>query len=73
MIVAAEKCWDSTKSLVGLSLQVFQCNSSTNKMSLSFYVTHILPVGLPMALSMQFGNTAYLFLSVSFIEMLKVR
>ncbi|DBA79296.1 TPA: hypothetical protein ACH3X2_007815 [Trebouxia sp. C0005] len=51
--------------------QVCSLQSSKNTVSPKYYMAHILPVGLPMALSMQFGNTAYLFLSISLIEMLK--
>ncbi len=52
-------------------LQILQINSKTSSTSLRFYMTHVLPVGLPIPLSMHFGNTSYL--PVSFIEMLKVR
>ncbi|KAK9835408.1 hypothetical protein WJX81_007686 [Elliptochloris bilobata] len=37
----------------------------------NFYVTRILPVGFFMALTLQFGNLVYLYLTVSFIQMLK--
>lgn len=33
----------------------------------------IVPIGLMFALSLCCGNVAYLYLSVSFIQMLKVR
>jgi len=36
-----------------------------------FYITHILPVGLCMALTLHFGNLVYLHLTVSFIQILK--
>jgi Triose-phosphate Transporter family len=39
--------------------------------SLHFYITRILPVGLCMALGLHFGNLAYLHLTVSFIQILK--
>ena len=58
---------------MGVAAQVCSLQSSKNTVSPKYYMAHILPVGLPMALSMQFGNTAYLFLSISLIEMLKVR
>mmetsp|Transcript_27077 Transcript_27077/g.68122 ORF Transcript_27077/g.68122 Transcript_27077/m.68122 type:complete len:400 (+) Transcript_27077:201-1400(+) len=35
------------------------------------WITHMLPVGLFMALSLQLGNYAYLELTVAFIQMLK--
>ena len=38
----------------------------------NFYVTRILPVGFFMALTLHFGNLVYLYLTVSFIQMLKV-
>lgn len=38
-----------------------------------FYLERILPVGLFMALTLHFGNIVYLYLTVSFIQMLKVR
>ena len=37
-----------------------------------FYLTRIMPIGLFMALTLFFGNVVYLYLSVSFIQMLKV-
>ncbi len=36
------------------------------------YATHVMPVGLSMALSLFFGNLSYLYLSMSFIQILKV-
>ena len=54
-------------------IQVLGLTDRKSNISLRFYLVQILPVGLPMALSLQFGNTAYLYLSVSFVEMLKVR
>lgn len=36
-----------------------------------FWLTRILPVGLFMALTLHFGNVVYLYLTVSFIQMLK--
>lgn len=41
-------------------------------MTLRFYMLRIMPVGLFMALTLHFGNTVYLYLTVSFIQMLKV-
>ena len=38
-----------------------------------FWATRILPVGLFMALTLHFGNVVYLYLTVSFIQMLKAR
>lgn len=42
-------------------------------MTMRFYMLRIMPVGLFMALTLHFGNTVYLYLTVSFIQMLKVR
>ena len=38
-----------------------------------FYLRRILPVGLFMALTLLCGNLVYLYLTVSFIQMLKAR
>lgn len=38
-----------------------------------FYFTKIMPIGLFMAATLHFGNLVYLYLTVSFIQMLKVR
>ena len=40
--------------------------------TLRFWCTRILPVGLFMALTLHFGNLVYLYLTVAFIQMLKV-
>lgn len=37
-----------------------------------FYCKSILPIGLFMALTLFFGNKAYLYLTMSFIQILKV-
>jgi drug/metabolite transporter (DMT)-like permease len=42
-----------------------------NKVSIRVYLTKILPISLCFALSLTFGNKAYIYLSVSFIQMLK--
>lgn len=42
-------------------------------MTWRFWLARILPVGLFMALTLHFGNIVYLYLTVSFIQMLKVR
>ena len=39
----------------------------------NFYLRRILPVGLFMALTLLCGNLVYLYLTVSFIQMLKAR
>ncbi|KAF8062808.1 sugar phosphate/phosphate translocator [Scenedesmus sp. PABB004] len=45
--------------------------SGGGRVSLRFYLTHFMPTGLFQALSMALGNTAYLHLSVAFVQMLK--
>ena len=42
------------------------------KMSMSIYLKAIIPIGLCFSLSLWFGNLAYLYLSMAFIQMLKV-
>ena len=37
-----------------------------------FYFTKLMPIGLFMAATLHFGNLVYLYLTVSFIQMLKV-
>lgn len=37
-----------------------------------FYFTKIVPIGLFMALTLHFGNLVYMYLTVAFIQMLKV-
>ena len=39
--------------------------------SMKWYVTHVLPIGAFAAISLALGNYTYLYLSVSFIQMLK--
>lgn len=42
-------------------------------MTVRLYMRTIVPIGLMFSLSLSCGNLAYLYLSVSFIQMLKVR
>jgi len=44
----------------------------TVKMTGRVYVRAILPIGFLFSLSLIFGNLTYLYLSVAFIQMLKV-
>lgn len=53
-------------------LQVLRVVEIKRKMTIRFYMLRIMPVGLFMALTLHFGNTVYLYLTVSFIQMLKV-
>ena len=54
------------------NVQVFRLVEVKHKMTSHFYLTRIMPIGLFMALTLFFGNVVYLYLSVSFIQMLKV-
>lgn len=54
-------------------MQVFKVVEAKKQVTGKFYVTRILPVGFFMALTLHFGNVVYLYLTVSFIQMLKVR
>lgn len=53
-------------------MQVLHVVEIKRKMTMRFYMLRIMPVGLFMALTLHFGNTVYLYLTVSFIQMLKV-
>lgn len=52
--------------------QVFRIVEVNKVLTWRFYAARILPVGLFMALTLHFGNIVYLYLTVSFIQMLKV-
>lgn len=45
----------------------------TTTITQQFYISKIMPVGLFMAATLFTGNQVYLYLTVSFIQMLKVR
>lgn len=51
--------------------QVFKFVEAKRTMTYRFYCTRILPVGFLMALTLLFGNLAYLYLTVAFIQILK--
>ena len=53
-------------------MQVFKFVDAKHTMTWHYYVTKIMPVGLFMALTLYCGNVVYLYLSVAFIQMLKV-
>lgn len=53
-------------------MQVFRWVEVRRQLTWRFWLTRILPVGLFMALTLHFGNVVYLYLTVSFIQMLKV-
>ena len=53
--------------------QVLRIVPTKSAVSPRFYLTRIMPIGLGMSLALLFGNLVYLQLSMSFIQMLKVR
>lgn len=53
-------------------MQVLRIVPTKSAVSLRFYLTRIMPIGLGMSLALLFGNLVYLQLSMSFIQMLKV-
>lgn len=53
-------------------MQVFKLVDIKHHMTSRYYLTRIMPVGLFMALTLYCGNVVYLYLSVAFIQMLKV-
>lgn len=53
--------------------QVLRVVEVKRTLTWTFYVQRILPVGFFMALTLHFGNLVYLYLTVSFIQMLKAR
>ncbi|KAG1666513.1 hypothetical protein FOA52_014410 [Chlamydomonas sp. UWO 241] len=67
----------STLGMLGSSVLSFMCChvfrivKCEAQMSLNFWITRILPVGLCMALTLWCGNEVYLHLTVAFIQMLK--
>ena len=54
-------------------VQVIKVVDVKRTLTWKFYIMRILPVGFFMALTLHFGNTVYLYLTVSFIQMLKAR
>ncbi|KAL3152679.1 hypothetical protein ABBQ38_012274 [Trebouxia sp. C0009 RCD-2024] len=54
-----------------IACKVFHVVEIKRTMTVRFYMLRIMPVGLFMALTLHFGNTVYLYLTVSFIQMLK--
>ena len=53
-------------------MQVIKVVEVNRVLTWRFYFARILPVGFFMALTLHFGNIVYLYLTVSFIQMLKV-
>lgn len=59
-------------AITGSNTKVLKVVEANKQLTWSFYLTHIMPVGLFMALTLAFGNLVYLYLTVAFIQMLKV-
>lgn len=66
------KCIVSHAYIIMLLVQVFKLVEAKKTVTPRFYLMRIMPVGLFMALTLHFGNLVYLYLTVSFIQMLKV-
>ncbi|XP_048134232.1 probable sugar phosphate/phosphate translocator At2g25520 [Rhodamnia argentea] len=58
-------------SLAYLLVRVFQVVEPVTTMTGEFYLKNVVPIGALYALSLWFSNSAYIYLSVSFIQMLK--
>lgn len=55
------------------AVQVLKLVKVDRVLTWRFWFVRILPVGFFMALTLHFGNIVYLYLTVAFIQMLKVR
>ncbi|KAF8042746.1 hypothetical protein BT93_A1161 [Corymbia citriodora subsp. variegata] len=58
-------------SLAYLLVRVLQVVEPVTNMTREFYLRNVVPIGALYALSLWFSNSAYIYLSVSFIQMLK--
>ncbi|KAL0857571.1 hypothetical protein Bca101_062725 [Brassica carinata] len=54
-----------------LLTKVFKIFKVEEGMTLEIYVTSVIPIGAMFAMTLWLGNTAYLYISVSFAQMLK--
>ena len=72
---ALQAAWGSAgrRSTTCACLQVFKLGEVNRVLTWEFHLKRILLVGLFMALMLLCGNLVYLYLTVSFIQMLKVR
>ncbi|KAG1679008.1 hypothetical protein FOA52_013072 [Chlamydomonas sp. UWO 241] len=67
----------ATLGMVGSSILAFVCchvlriAKADTSLTMYFWLTRILPVGLCMALTLWTGNAVYFYLTVSLIQMLK--
>ena len=60
--------WTISSVLVNLGVSKLD---KSKDITLRWYVKHVLPIGAFAAISLALGNYTYLYLSVSFIQMLK--
>lgn len=56
-----------------LTQQILRLVEVKHTITPRFYMMRMMPVGLFMTLTLYFGNKVYLYLTVSFIQMLKVQ
>ncbi|CAL6273487.1 unnamed protein product [Bathycoccus prasinos] len=63
--------WTISVGLISLGISTVSTKKGQTQITARWYATHILPIGIFAALSLGFGNYVYLYLSVSFIQMLK--
>lgn len=63
--------WTISVGLISLGISTVSTKKGQTQITAKWYATHILPIGMFAALSLGFGNYVYLYLSVSFIQMLK--
>lgn len=69
----ALSCLGMTTSSIGsyLAVVVFKVVPQTVDITMHFWFTRALPIGICGAMTLGMGNLAYLYLSVSYIQMLK--
>lgn len=60
-----------SSGLAFLLVRVFKVVEPSASMTRDLYLRSIIPIGLLFSLSLWFSNSAYIYLSVSFIQMLK--
>ncbi|KMZ61883.1 Phosphate translocator, putative, expressed [Zostera marina] len=58
-------------SLAFLLVRVFHVVETPTTMTKQLYISSVIPIGALYSLSLWFSNSAYIYLSVSFIQMLK--
>ena len=63
--------WTISIGLISAGVATVSRQKGQTQITARWYTAHILPIGMFAALSLGFGNYVYLYLSVSFIQMLK--